>query len=87
MRGGHIAKRGRDPYRIACERDLEGIVAKWARGRYQSDGRSMSWLKIKNGDYSQVQGRHELFDAQRKRPMLRMTPPNLALQIGMTERR
>ena len=50
--GGHIAKRGRDPYCIACERDLEGIVAKSARGRCQSDGRSTSWLKIKNEDYS-----------------------------------
>jgi hypothetical protein len=48
IRGGHIAKRGRDPYCIACERDLEGIVAKSARGRCQSDGRSTSWLKIKN---------------------------------------
>jgi hypothetical protein len=52
IRGGHIAKRGRDPYCIACERDLEGIVAKSARGRCQSDGRSTSWLKIKNEDYS-----------------------------------
>jgi hypothetical protein len=52
IRDGHIAKRGRDPYCIACERDLEGIVAKSARGRCQSDGRSTSWLKIKNEDYS-----------------------------------
>ena len=29
-----------------------GIVAKSARGRCQSDGRSTSWLKIKNEDYS-----------------------------------
>jgi bifunctional non-homologous end joining protein LigD len=26
-------------YELACERDLEGIVAKWARGSYQCDGR------------------------------------------------
>jgi hypothetical protein len=52
IRGGHIVKRGRDPSCIACERDLEGIVAKSARGRCQSDGRSTSWLKIKNEDYS-----------------------------------
>jgi hypothetical protein len=43
---------GRDPYCIARERDLEGIVAKSARGRCQSDGRSTSGLKIKNEDYS-----------------------------------
>jgi ATP-dependent DNA ligase len=31
---------------VACERDLEGIVAKWAQGTYQSNGRGTSWLKI-----------------------------------------
>jgi len=34
-----IAERGRDLFRAACERDLESIVAKWARGTYQTDGR------------------------------------------------
>jgi hypothetical protein len=40
------------------------IVAKWANGTYQCDGRSTSWLKIKNPDYSQMEGRHELFVAR-----------------------
>src|SRR6188474_452287 len=31
---------------------FEGIVAKSVRGRCQSDGRSTSWLKIKNEDCS-----------------------------------
>jgi bifunctional non-homologous end joining protein LigD len=43
----HIAERGCDLFRSACERDLEGIVAKWARGTYQTDGRRTSWLKIR----------------------------------------
>jgi hypothetical protein len=43
-----IAERGRDLYRAACDKDLEGIVAKWTGGRYLSDGRGPSWLKIKN---------------------------------------
>ena len=44
-----------------CKRDLEGIVAKWADAPYGLlDGRS-SWVKIKNRDYSQARGRHELF--------------------------
>jgi ATP-dependent DNA ligase len=43
-----IAERGIDLYRAACKRDLEGIVAKWSRGTYQTDGRGTSWLKIKN---------------------------------------
>jgi bifunctional non-homologous end joining protein LigD len=62
-----IAKRGMDLYRVACERDLEGIVAKWASGAYQCDGRGTSWLKIKNPEYSQMEGRHELFAASASR--------------------
>ena len=47
---------------MACARDLEGVVAKWAHGSYQTDGRSTSWLKVKNPDYSQIVDRDELFD-------------------------
>jgi ATP-dependent DNA ligase len=61
----YIAERGRDLFRLACERDIEGIVAKWAHGSYQSDGRATSWLKVKNAHYSQMVGRRELFDARR----------------------
>jgi hypothetical protein len=43
--------------------DLEGIVAKWSKGTYQCDGRGTSWLKVKNPEYSQIEGRHELFEA------------------------
>jgi ATP-dependent DNA ligase len=32
--------------------ELEGLVAKWKRGRYQSDGFTTSWLKIRNQQYS-----------------------------------
>jgi ATP-dependent DNA ligase len=55
------AERGRDLFRAACERDLKGVVGKWAHGPYQTDGRGTSWLKIKNPEYSQTQQRHELF--------------------------
>ena len=60
-----IRARGTRLYELACERDLEGIVAKWARGTYQCDGRGTSWLKVKNPEYSQIQGRHELFTSKR----------------------
>jgi ATP-dependent DNA ligase len=63
----HVRERGRDLYREACARDLEGIVAKWARGRYETDGVSTSWLKIKNPNYSQWEGRRELFEERRDR--------------------
>jgi bifunctional non-homologous end joining protein LigD len=57
---------GTDLYRLACERDWEGIVAKWERGTYQTDMSRTSWLKIKNPEYSQMVDRHELF--ARRRP-------------------
>lgn len=40
----HIEQRGCDLFQVACEPDLEGIVAKWARGTYRTDGRATSWL-------------------------------------------
>jgi ATP-dependent DNA ligase len=56
-----IEQRGCDLFRVACERDLESIVGKWAPGTYRTDGRATSWLKIKNPEYSQMRDRHELF--------------------------
>jgi len=46
------------------ERDLEGIVAKWTLGTYQTEGRRTSWLKIKNPEYTQIRDRHELFQTR-----------------------
>jgi bifunctional non-homologous end joining protein LigD len=43
----HIHERGTDFFHLACERDLQGIVAKWSQGSYQR-GCATSWLKIKN---------------------------------------
>jgi ATP-dependent DNA ligase len=57
----HVVGRGADLFRLACEGDLEGIVAKWAQGRYVEDS-STSWLKIKNPRYSQMHGRREMFE-------------------------
>jgi len=76
-----IAERGTDLYRLACERDLEGIIAKWARGTYQCDGRGTSWLKIKNPQYSQMDGRRELFEVRRDRQQRtrRISAPELRL--------
>ena len=68
---------------LACERDLERIVAKWAPGTYQCDGRATSWLKIKNPDYSQMEGRQERFAAKRAewRPhRTKAASPTLALR-------
>jgi hypothetical protein len=63
----HIAGSGSEFYRLACEQDLEGIVAKWKRGTYSSDPQRTSWLKIKNPTYSQAEGRGELFEKRNGR--------------------
>jgi len=67
----HILKRGRDLFQLACERDLEGIVGKFAHGTYQIERQRTSWVKIKNPDYSQMRDRHELFDSRHHRQEVR----------------
>jgi len=44
-------------FRRVCEQDLEGVVAKLARGTYGEQ-----WYKIRNLAYSQYEGRRELFE-------------------------
>jgi bifunctional non-homologous end joining protein LigD len=61
----HVVGRGVDLFHEVCERDLEGIVGKWRKGGYETDGVSTSWVKIKNPDYSQMVGRREVFETRR----------------------
>jgi ATP-dependent DNA ligase len=61
----HLAGSGSAFYRAVCDHDLEGVVAKWRYGTYQTAGRT-SWLKIKNATYTQAQGRDELFEKRRQ---------------------
>jgi bifunctional non-homologous end joining protein LigD len=51
---------GTDLFRVVCERDMEGMVAKQARARYTPE--ATSWVKIKNREYSQAIGREDFFD-------------------------
>ena len=49
--------------------DLEGIVAKRKDSAYRvSEKPSPHWIKIKNPDYSQAVGRHELFERRYSGP-------------------
>jgi ATP-dependent DNA ligase len=76
----HIEERGIDLFRVACDRDLEGIVGKWKDGSYSQDARGTSWVKIKNPTYSQIEGRHELFERRGDRsPRAESLRPFLAL--------
>jgi ATP-dependent DNA ligase len=53
----HIERDGVEFFRLACERDLEGIVARLKHWRYGE-----GWFKIRNPGYSQREGRRELFE-------------------------
>jgi bifunctional non-homologous end joining protein LigD len=76
----HVQERGIDFYRAVCERDLKGIVAKWKQGTYQTTS-ATSWLKIKNPDYPQAKGRHELFEQRRpKADRAKWTRPELVMR-------
>ena len=46
---------GKQFFEEICRRDLEGIVAKRKLGIYKDDGNT--WLKIKNKNYSQAEGK------------------------------
>ncbi len=63
---GHIEAAGEDFFRLACEYDLEGVVAKHKFAPYMPDGET-TWLKIRNRSYSQWVGREALFERERER--------------------
>jgi len=58
----HVAS-GTDLFRVICDRDMEGMVAKQANARYTPN--ATTWVKIKNREYSQAVGRENFFDRWR----------------------
>ena len=59
----HIEGRGCEFFDKACELDLEGIIAKRKESRYRvTEKPSPHWIKIKNRNYSQAEGREELLE-------------------------
>ena len=60
----HVELAGEEFFYLACERDLEGIVAKRRFDPYLLDG-STTWFKIRNPNYSQWTGREQLFERER----------------------
>jgi bifunctional non-homologous end joining protein LigD len=59
----HIDAHGEGLFRLACEHDLEGVVAKRKSDPYLPE--HATCLKIRNRDYSQWVGREELFERER----------------------
>lgn len=60
----HIEADGDGLFRLACQHDLEGIVAKRVSDPYLLE--HATWLKIRNRNYSQWAGREELFERERE---------------------
>ena len=52
-------------FQRVCELDLEGIVAKQKFGPYVTEREQSTWFKILNREYSQKDGREELFERER----------------------
>jgi bifunctional non-homologous end joining protein LigD len=57
----HIEEDGEGLFRLACEHDLEDIVAKRKYMPYRP-AQETTWVKIRNRGYSQWAGREELFE-------------------------
>jgi bifunctional non-homologous end joining protein LigD len=63
----HIEKHGLRLFEKVCALDLEGVVAKRKNSVYRATEKpSPYWIKIKNRNYSQVEGREEFFDPAHK---------------------
>lgn len=60
----HVERDGEGLFRLACENDLEGIVAKRKFDPYLPG--QASWLKIRNTSYSQWENRQDLFERERE---------------------
>jgi len=60
----HVEGDGESLFQLACDSDLEGIVAKRKFDPYIE--KQASWLKIRNTSYSQWEGREELFGRERE---------------------
>ena len=60
----HVELAGEEFFYFACERDVEGIVAKRRFDPYVLGG-STKWYKIRNPNYSRWIGREERFEKER----------------------
>ncbi len=58
----YVEGEGEHLFKLVCERDLEGIVAKHRHSRYTVEDGNPAWMKIRNPRYSQMVGRDDLFE-------------------------
>lgn len=60
----HIQEHGEVLFEFACNKDMEGIVAKRKSDPYLPERES--WFKIRNQQYSQWAGRQKFFERERE---------------------
>jgi bifunctional non-homologous end joining protein LigD len=64
----HVETHGQRLFEKVCGLDLEGDIAKRKDSLYRGTEKpSPYWIKIKNRNYSQAEGREELFDPALRR--------------------
>ena len=62
----HVEQYGSALFHRVCKMDLEGVVAKHSFGPYTTEPKRTTWFKIRNPKYSQMEGREELFERERR---------------------
>jgi bifunctional non-homologous end joining protein LigD len=68
----HVERDACRLFELICQRDLEGIVAKLKHGHYTFDVDDSTWVKIKNRNCSQSEGRGS-FSTGERNPCSRST--------------
>ena len=58
----HLDGDGAKFFELVCGEDLEGIICKPKTSRYP-----FTWIKVKNPNYSQSEGRGEMFNRRLER--------------------
>ena len=61
----HLDGSGTALFERVCELDLDGIIGKYKVGPYVAERENSTWFKILNLEYSQKDGREELFEKER----------------------
>lgn len=59
----HVEGAGEKLFDLVCGQDMEGIVAKPTASPYREQNGKTPWIKIKNTEYSQAEGRGDWFNA------------------------
>jgi bifunctional non-homologous end joining protein LigD len=69
----HVTNLGEQLFASVCQQDVEGVIGKWARARYATDGSKTTWVQVPNPAYSQARPRNPL-DGKRRAARMTAVP-------------